>query len=526
MDLVQLFGKNFLPLLKYIKEKSPIEFQEQLHNIKEDGDTFFSSMISNNYYVEEEAIDFLIEEKYDFFKKIQTSNFSYTYDFYRGFYRINDSSMLKIIQYEYEKNPDIINIISSSGGLHLIFQEKHVKTLNFLFSKNIDKNSLDKNGKTIEEISLDKIELRSIYTDLKDKYFSSNEVKPISEMIDWLNKEIKKSQNNKEYDYNFPFKVLNDEIKKYTNIEQEEIISYLPLFKKLSFTNKALSILGMKLKTYKPKFIPIWDKMDRAESGDLLYHLIENNPHDSLIREAYFDANNQTNVFFVTKLSQLLNNMGSNYYSDFTYRARGSKELKIYKLQKETSKLLTVDFLTSTNPVTKKTWFETLLFNEQASFILYLKKMVKINEKTINPDDTLRILENTWLYKDENGISILEKYLLKNRYSSLSNFDIFNHKLLELDKNENILSNEQRLIILKSFLSSYMGEVDKQLTNEMIKYLVEKDDFNWDKVNIDNFDGNRVDKELIENIKKIKLHYSLNNNIENNSSKNITKMKI
>lgn len=527
MDLTQLFGRNLLPLLKYIKENSLTEFNEQLHHINENKETFFSSIISDRYHIEKEAIDFLIEEKYEFFKKIQLQSDKYTYDFYTGFYKLNDDCILNILQHEYKKNTNVLDILSSTGGLHLIFRQKHIKSLDFLFSHNIDRNSVNHQGKTIEQISLENKDLQIIYNNLKKKYFNSDEAKPISETISWLEAEIKNSQNNKEYDYTFPFNFLKEELKKYSREEQEEIISYLPLFKKLSFTNKALSLLGEKLKTYQHKFIPIWDKLDKADSGDLFYHLLEKHSPDELSKAYYFNKDTNKHVFFIDKLSKLSKNMGITHYNNtFNRYGRSSSDLKKGKFINETSKLFTLDFLQSFNPVTKQHNFESLLLEKEKSFYVYLYNIVRLNKQYINNENIISVLNNTLLYKDNEGISNLEKYIKNNSYSHISSFDIINTELFEKDNNEDIFTNETREKFLNLLINSYTNSLDHNIIKYMLSYLPDKDDFNWNNIIYNESDDNRLDKAIKEDLKKIKTHYNLNHQLNINSNTNKIKRKI
>lgn len=523
-DIIKLFSTDITFLLKYIKNNQPELLSNQLHHIDEEGQSFLYNIIKKNssyqYSINNDVIQFLLDEGYDFFKDIKEP------DYLRMIRTLSDDDLLFLLKHGYEHNKNIIEIFNKDYAVHLTLEFEKNKSFEFLYSHGVDIRSQNKRSENLLNIAHKSATKLATYNRVKDTYNKENiedKENSFHNMIIWIKSEAKKSQNY--YNYDEFLNTLTPELLKADEYQQELLISHLITFKEFSILNKALKVIGKSLKTYKPKHIPLWSELQKCENQKFFYHIFENYSDLGTASFKFQNKNNspESEVFFLNKLIKFLNLHKVSFYDSDSYRNRGgSEEAKKHKIREIVGNILNNDMLTQHNEKENNSWFITLLKNEQYcdEFQYHIKRVsIPIELITLNNKELYReLLSKTWFYKIKDQYAI--DYLLSKKSFYIS-FD-----KIKLFTNENIqyLQTWQKEILINSLLKKFgKSEVDSSnptvlFLNNLIENSIEDDLFNWNNIEVTD-DINNISKENFYNqVQAIKLHYKINNSISQKSS--------
>lgn len=522
MDLVKLFGNQYLPLLSYLYEKDCEIFKEQLHHVTEDGKTFLSQMVESRYStIEAGAVDFLLQHDYDFFKKVPYLHNNPRIDFISVSRYLPDAQSVKILQHSCEKKPQLINELVSIGLLHWLFDRGYYDCVEYMITQGVDIYCANSSGRTLKDLAMNKPEALMKFNALKDKYFPENaeqKEQSFREFIQWIGQEASRSYSSS-YSYEQVQAILQERFSKFNREQQEEVISHLTRFKQQPIVTKAIKLIGEKSTTYQAQYIPLWARLSLVQNHKV-FHQVAEDP--KVIYSSYYDKQAEEKRYFIFEMMRFLGKNNVPQYAESGYESlkgkSGASNLKNYGIQKRVLNLLSYEFLSSINEDDHhNTWFVSIsknanLFKAYGNYLNQvfaqeIKELTegnkqKLTSEQINIHEAIQeALNHTWFAKDQDGKYALEHFIEQSYYFNIEKIYLFKHEFILEDMEDPIYTTHQKEALLNALLNKttlYAIESQSKYLNALIDNMQADEATNWSNIHINVIGDNEENKERIE----------------------------
>ena len=545
-ELSSILDRNPVPLLKHFALTNSENLKEQILLTQENKESFFISMVGiyRDDNAQRDILNLCIDYGYDI-KTATQSTSQYWYgskmkidkysDYLLAWESVSDKLLSELTTL---CGKDYLLMLEDQGVplLEKAYSRKRFETIKVLNSMGIGKRpEYNKEDKLLKIAESDEITLKFYW---ENKNNSTEDA--FKSMRNFIGKKINviTTANGISDKYNVETlkNLLKEELPKLNKEQQEQIIADTVTCINSKIYTYALGIVKSGPITYKPKTIPAWINLDQAKSYHFLHYFIDRKtPLDT------YSPDGKTS--YLSKLCEHLEAL--NYSGVKTYGSNNERK-KTQAIFDKLQKIMLGDFWLSKNPKTNHPWFHTACTNNKIlrkfsnnwlaiscdKLNVYktnkdvyaevvFSNSVENKENLIwdknnsmshdNQEIMKKVLQNTWLYKDESNTTCLE-HALKNYPYLIESNDVLDKRLSEFlvfEATSNLFSYELKSLIFKDLFShnSFNSHIFDVLFNSL-----KNDTKMWEDFKIDKNMENKLERDnpqLLIELRHLTYHHLL-----------------